>query len=112
MADSEEKRDEVFTVKAASFHILYVATGIRVSEEGEICKTWTLQQWPKHNLLNPITDWTIHRHTHIDERNEKLCERDVGGKKDRGKEDMKKATQEGNWFWRVFVAIVYTVGEL
>lgn len=56
MADSEEKRDEVFTVKAASFHIFYVATGIRVSEEGEICKTWTLQQWPKHNLLNPITD--------------------------------------------------------
>lgn len=55
MAASNEERDGELTVTAASSYILCEAAGIRVSEEGEICKTWTLQQWLEHNLPNPIT---------------------------------------------------------
>lgn len=53
---SEDGRDGEFGVTAAASRILCEAAGIRVfSEEGEICKTWTLQQWLEHNLPNPIT---------------------------------------------------------
>lgn len=54
MAKSREMEN---SVAAASSRVLCEAAGISVSKEGEICKTWTLQQWLKHNLRNPITGW-------------------------------------------------------
>ena len=77
MADTREEkkgRDGEFSVTAASSRILCEAAGFRVSEE--ICKTWTLQQWLQHNLLNPITEETeTQTHTQMKGANLSLCVR-------------------------------------